>query len=547
MLSSSMIGGKGRFAKMVRKSNLQIQDKVNEIADGISKVKGRVDPSFVGRKMKEGLEEGVNRAKSKLNKRFSEFNEWFLNEDQFPVSNFLHQLKKFVNPEELKGLEVGKILTSNTLGSVNETIRRDIARRAVTIINRNMKIDPITFADEGLGAFEKVTGKAGLNKALQTENFEGLAGLNFQAIRRLRGMIGDRLTNANLIDDASRGEYKKLWGALTQDLEKIAASKGDDVLQKFRKVNADYAKLIDDVSNVIDNISKNFEPSKVFEAFERNAQGEALEYLKTVSKNLTKEEFDIVAGSIVRKLGKPTATQIEAKGAFQDTLNFNFFNFGKNFNKLSPEIKKVLFKNNPQHLKDLEAISRHASRVRAGMDNFLNPSGTADKMTAIGGVQLGVVGTLANFFAGKGISNLGLFLSAMTTWTGMGNVSARYLTNPGIARWLAKGAETKFQGRKAWAAWLSGGLKAMDNIEDLEDYGEILKFIGGLTSAEASTGTPQTTEGYGRKMQQMRGRLLSEVGKKRPSTRRVQEGMKREKERETLESTAGALGFGRRF
>ena len=81
---------------------------------------------------------------------------------------------------------------------------------------------------------------------------------------------------------------------------------------------------------------------------------------------------------------------------------------GKTFNKLSPEIKKVLFKNNPQHLKDLEAISRHASRVRAGMDNFLNPSGTADKMTAIGGVQLGVVGTLANFFAGKGISNLGL-------------------------------------------------------------------------------------------------------------------------------------------
>lgn len=56
----------------------------------------------------------------------------------------------------------------------------------------------------------------------------------------------------------------------------------------------------------------------------------------------------------------------------------------------------------------------------------------------------------------------------------------------------------------------------MDNIEDLEDYGEILKFIGGLTSAEASTGTPQTTEGYGRKMQQMRGRLLSEVGKKDP-------------------------------
>ena len=520
---SKIPGGAGRMSKVARRANLTIEKRMNQLARKYGAIKGVIDPYKVGTTIQEGIGSGVKRAKSGFEKAYENLGKMFKKDELFAVPNYLNSLKKFVRPEQFKGTKLGQSSAADrsSLFILEKEAREEIADKTVSIVKRNMKIDPITFADEGLGAFEKVTGKAAYREALKIENFGDLQGINFASLRAIRTFLGQKMTSRDFITDPNRGAYKDLWKELTKDMRVAVATKGEKALKRFDRVTRKYNELLKETDNVFNKIKNNFEPVKVFEAFEKNAYGEAAEYLKTVKSKLTFDEFKIVQSAIVKRLGRPSPAVREEIGALDDVLNFNLLSFSRNYLKMGEDARKVLF-GDAGLRKSLDAISRHATRIKLAAKEFANPSGTAKSAIGAGGITLGLVAGAGSVGTGQGGTALSALFRGMVAVGGLSNVASRILTNPKRARWLAKGATVKPQG---FAAWIGSAVKEADDIQSLEDVQQIINFFTGISES-----TPQTTEGYGRKMQQMKSKLLN----KRPSNRSIVEGTRKEKEKELL-------------
>ena len=64
--------------------------------------------------------------------------------------------------------------------------------------------------------------------------------LTFEELRNYRSLIGKKLTNKSLIDDASTAEYNQLYGAISEDLKSIYAEIGGDAYKEFLRADKYY-------------------------------------------------------------------------------------------------------------------------------------------------------------------------------------------------------------------------------------------------------------------------------------------------------------------
>jgi hypothetical protein len=248
--------------------------------------------------------------------------------------------------------------------------------------------------------------------------------LPFEAVKKLRTLVGNEIADSGLASDVPRSKWKALYAALSEDMKTAADDAGPDAQAAWSRAN-NYTragmKRIDAIQSVID---KNGGPEAIFRAATSNTK-EGATTLRAVMQSLDGEGQKMVTATVLRRLGL-------AKAGVQGELGdqFSTESFLTNWNLLSSEAKRALFDRYGQSFRgDMDQIAKVAANLRAGSQVFRNPSGTGQAATQ--------AATVATFALSVITGNVGT-AGAIAAGVGSANLSARLLTNPRFVRWLAQ-------------------------------------------------------------------------------------------------------------
>lgn len=246
----------------------------------------------------------------------------------------------------------------------------------------------------------------------------------YAAVKDLRSRIGEALSDYSLVADKPTAEYKRLYAALSQDLEEAARKQGPQAERAARRANNYTRASADRIEQVQRVIDKNGGPEKVFNAAMSGTRDGGTT-LRAVMQSLPQDGQKAVTAAVIKRMGLATPGAQDAAGEA-----FSAQTFLTNWNKVSPEAKRALFdRHGPGFSQSMDRIARVAENIRNGSKVFANPSGTANRAAALTyGASL-----VASLFDLSGVSTAGLVAGGAGA-----NVMARKLTDPRVVNWLAK-------------------------------------------------------------------------------------------------------------
>lgn len=271
---------------------------------------------------------------------------------------------------------------------------------------------------------------AKLRDTLAQDLAAGGGQISYDALKRIRSDIGEAITDYSLSPDTPTREYKALYAALSRDMEEAAKAQGSAAVAAAKRAN-NYTRAAADRLDLIDRaVQKAGGPEKVYQATMSGTQDGATT-LRAVMQSLPQDGQKAVTAAVIKRLGLATPGNQDAAGEV-----FSAGTFLTNWNRISPEAKRVLFdRYGPGFSANMDKIARVAERIKDGSKVFANPSGTANKAAAYG-YGAGVVGSaVAAPFTGPG-PLIGLLAGGAVS-----NITARAFTNPRVVAWLATNAE----------------------------------------------------------------------------------------------------------
>lgn len=259
-----------------------------------------------------------------------------------------------------------------------------------------------------------------LRETLQQDIAAGGGQISYEAMKRIRSDIGEAITDFSLSPDTPTRELKRLYGALSRDMEAAAQARGPAAAAAAKRANNYTRAAADRLETVQRVIDKNGGPEKVFEAAMSGTRDGGTT-LRAVMQSLPQDGQRAVTAAVIKRMGLATPGAQDAAGDV-----FSAQTFLTNWNRVSPEAKRALFdRHGPQFSKDMDRIARVAQNIRDGSKVFANPSGTANRAAAM---------TYGASLVGS------LFTGGTTLLAGSGvgaNLLARWMTNPDAVRRLA--------------------------------------------------------------------------------------------------------------
>lgn len=256
--------------------------------------------------------------------------------------------------------------------------------------------------------------------------------LPYEAVKKLRTLVGGEIENVSLASDVPRSKWKALYGALSQDLKSAAEQAGPGASKAFNRASNHYSagtSRIDALSTVLD---KSGGPEAIYNAATSGTRDGATT-LRTVMQSLKPDEQKVLASTMIRRLGKATAGQQNAEGD-----QFSMSTFLTNWSKLSPQAKATMFDRFGKGFRsDMDAVARMASNVRQGSKVFANPSGSASSAAQLGTVGAFIMSALTGNVGGA---------AAIAGGAGTTNAIARLMTSPRIVKIIAQQSKVPLQG-----------------------------------------------------------------------------------------------------
>lgn len=245
--------------------------------------------------------------------------------------------------------------------------------------------------------------------------------LPYEALKKLRTLVGGELENTSLVADVPRSKWKAVYAALSKDMEGAAGT--PEAKQRLDRANRYFnarAKRIDEIDRVID---RNGGPEKIYQAVMGGVK-DGGSTLRAVMQSLPEEGQKAVTAAALRRMGLANPGAQDAAGEA-----FSAATFLTNWNKASPEARRALFdRYGPGFSRDLDKIAKVAERIKDGGQAIANPSGTARQ-----GAQFAYWGGLGGaLMTGQVGGALGLGLGGVGA-----NIGARLMTNPRFVKWLA--------------------------------------------------------------------------------------------------------------
>lgn len=438
---SRVPGGIGPIRRAVDATNQAVQEGIEGI---VTRTTGRaastVDPTAAGVAVRKGIIEFADDFKLQALSLSDDLQELIPSTKQVPLGNTLGAFRNVTQP--VPGApNVSEALTPAAVRRFNRALRRDITQQGM---------------------------------------------LPFKAALDLHTAIGQKITDDILVLDRVDEPLRQVFRALTEDLLDATAAHSDEAARLFNRqakfTLAGLARLEDRLEPLI----KNRVPERIFEALATGGKKGASD-LRAVRQSVSPEQWRVVAGAMVRRLGQA--------GAGQETLEggaFSFNQFLRNWNNLDARAKDVLFEGIDTLREDLDKIARAAGRIKASSPAFLDPSGPttsfigqAGSAFAVGSGILGVLSGSANF----------LWLPA--AWglvMGGANVAARIMTSPKAVRWLADAATIA---PKGWGAHFGrlAGIAANSDLETREAINEWLRNIDEIFQAVPETQATEPANG----------------------------------------------------
>lgn len=254
-----------------------------------------------------------------------------------------------------------------------------------------------------------------------TNDLQANGQIPYEALRRIRTNIGEQMSDFSMTPDTPTVQLRRLYGALSRDMEAVAQSAGPDAVRAARRANGYTRMSADRLEHVQRVVDKNGGPEAVYNAVMQGAKDGGTT-LRGVMQSLPRDGQRAVTGAVIRRMGMPTAGQAGLNREDQ----FSAATFLSNWGNISPEARRALFdRHGPQFSRDMDRIARVADNIKTGAKVYANPPGTTNRAAAL---------TYGASLIG------GLFTGSLALPVGVGiagNVAARLLTNPRVVRELA--------------------------------------------------------------------------------------------------------------
>ncbi|MDO8682410.1 MAG: hypothetical protein Q7N50_02880 [Armatimonadota bacterium] len=314
---------------------------------------------------------------------------------------------------------------------------------------------PVVGAEKTTGALvnpKLAEMKANLAQDLQANN----GSVPFEAMRSLRSKVGSML-DESIVSGIPGGELKKVYGALSKDLEAAATQAGAG--NEFARQNNYYRARMGRIENVLERvIGKGSQPEDIFKRFNPTDPDQANK-VRAVLRSLEPAERKIVSEAVVNRLGRATPGKQNEFGEI-----FSSETFLTNWNKLSVGAKSQLFPDPPLR-ENVDKISKAASAIRTGKGIYANPSGTAGSFAAYS-VYLSPLASIASGSLAP--------ITAAGLASGSAYVGAKMMTNPKVVEWLATPVKPSSPQAAAHLARLG---VIYNNTKDEALKGELAQFV----------------------------------------------------------------------
>lgn len=231
--------------------------------------------------------------------------------------------------------------------------------------------------------------------------------LSWQDMKRFRTIVGEIVGQPSLTSDGSDiAALRKLYGALSRDMEATAAQSSPRALQAFRRADQYWRGRegrIEDVFATIFGGDGKRSPEAAFQQINSWAQSKGGDFgrLSRAIRSLPEDEAGIVRATIIQRMGLvPAGRQAGAGEVFSPAT------FSAQWQGLSARAKAVLFPNR-QHRQDLDKLAMLTDNMKRAsqFENFSNTSlgvnATAQGALAISNLPAAVTLALGQFGAGK--------------------------------------------------------------------------------------------------------------------------------------------------
>lgn len=249
--------------------------------------------------------------------------------------------------------------------------------------------------------------------------------VSFETLRRIRTEIGRELNDPVVAGStgATNDVKRMLSGALTADLNAVAAQ--DPAARQLLQQADRYTRFnMNHNIPVLQKLQDAGTPEQVYNIALAGAKDGGTT-LTRIRRNLQPEEWDVMAGTVLGRLGQAPASK---QNANSDVFSVNTFLTNWSDKRLSPEAKTALFGGTRYGdlRTQLDRLAQAAEYVK-GVDQYANPSGTARNYMFVQAIaSLG--GILAHPTAGTVATASG---AAVVPWA-----AAKLVTNPAFVRAL---------------------------------------------------------------------------------------------------------------
>jgi hypothetical protein len=272
-----------------------------------------------------------------------------------------------------------------------------------------------------------------------------LGQLPYERLKDLRSQVGAALevTDPAVLNSAARADMKRLYSALSDDME--AAARVSGATNEFTAANRFYRQGSDRIETWLDNLNKKVRPEDFWKATVGDSPQSATQ-LSAYKRMLKPDEWDFMVETVSNRWGRVVPGQETIAHQFQ--LN----KWYTNWNKTPVEVRDVLFGKQGSAKRDAaELMAKNLDKYREQSQVLFNSSGSAGlglaasaQYGAIGGVGTAVLG----YLTGQTTTPLEVAQAAIVGTAGgvmaatAGSAGfAKLTTNQNFARWLAQGME----------------------------------------------------------------------------------------------------------
>ena len=376
-MATKTLGSSGVMTRKIESQIQGLQNKVDDIAASLSPAGGPVEAGESIARGLEGFKQGFKRMQGQL---YGALDDYLPNDTPIAVSR-----------------------TADALRRLNSDIE---GAPALSRMFKNARIQ-------------------GIERALRSDLGDEATALPYEAIKKLRTLVGEELADSSFMGDVPRSKWRALYAALSDDLGEAAAAAGPEAQGAWRWANSftrQQMQRLDDLAVVMNKDG----PEKIFRAAISGVD-DGNTVIERVMNALPKENRKDMAAAVIRRMGRATPGNQNDLG---DVFSVN--TFLTNWNRMSPEAKKTLFgRLGVDGVEDaLKSVAGAANVMKESATAMANPSGTAAHAVLAGQVGGGAVAAMMGNYLPAAAS----LIAAPAAAYGI----ARYLTSPSRINRLAE-------------------------------------------------------------------------------------------------------------